>query len=660
MYVLIGMIFVMALAAVLPSDSFAGEYRGRYCEGKGDVGFLRLIDQSFGFFHPNPDYPNISMLYLAEWDGLVEGAQWGAWWIQNSYGPTYCALPFLQEPWLTALQHSQDFWFKHQGDGRSKDSFDAIRPEGVPELIAPDGCLVDAASPDGSYHRQGDCKWWIHDWGLEFTAAGVVMQGELLLISRDKTAIDRYLPNLERACNFIETCRDPKNNLFLAGPAANLLAPSYGGVRQPDGSFGKGYPAGLSITYLAACDRMVELFRLVDDKEKASLYQSRREITKDSLPLLLTDDGYFVKYLEPDGTKHGVYGQEKWGYFESVVNVDALAFRVVDQPRAEKIYWRIATLPELRPHDFVITNYPGLDDIYDHWGTRETTGLWEYGRWLNGGVWATVEARAILAYYRLGKFEDVRKSALRSMKFADDFRMDAPLTEFGDQVWFTDKPTNLCYDALGIPAATVRGLFEYVYKSDSLTLYPHIPPAITEYAQKEPIRFGEKSIFITVKNGGPRVKSVEINGRNVALAAPDSVTLPYGDLAKRTRVEIVTEGGWSSQTAPGCNVETGQPMVGKVVDLPESLRTKYESLMETRKILSDSRASGRKRAFLDETVAAFEAYRERASRDAAGAYSRFSAEKCAAILKMYEDAALVLYKSYEGLFKAGASSTETR
>ena len=33
-------------------------------------------------------------------------------------------------------------------------------------------------------------------------------------------------------------------------------------------------------------------------------------------------------------------------------------------------------------------------------------GLWEYGRWVNGGHWTTCEARMIMAYYRLGQFED--------------------------------------------------------------------------------------------------------------------------------------------------------------------------------------------------------------------------------------------------------------
>ncbi len=85
----------------------SNRYDGKFCAGAGDVEFLRLIDESFAFFHPNPTVPNLTMVYKPEWDTFTEGAGWGAWWIQNSYGFSYAATPFLQEPWfgLTADLH---------------------------------------------------------------------------------------------------------------------------------------------------------------------------------------------------------------------------------------------------------------------------------------------------------------------------------------------------------------------------------------------------------------------------------------------------------------------------------------------------------------------------------------------------------------------------
>ena len=149
----------------------------------------------------------------------------------------------------------------------------------------PTAAWATAPNPARSPIKQGDGDPKVHDWFYEATAAGVVMQTEILLAGRDRKAIEHYLPHLERACNCIEKTRDPKNNLFLVGPACNLLAPSYGGVKQPDGSFGKGYLAGLSITYLAALDRMVELYKLTGDKAKLAECQRRQEITRKSLAI---------------------------------------------------------------------------------------------------------------------------------------------------------------------------------------------------------------------------------------------------------------------------------------------------------------------------------------------------------------------------------------
>ena len=195
--------------------------------GRGDVECLRLLETARRMFEPDPELQNVAMLYMPAWDGFVEGPTWDAWWIQNSYGTTYAALPFYQEPLITFLQNAQDLWFDQMGDGKR---VGAAAPY---NWVAPDGALCDCAQPGRIIYRQGDGRTAIHDWAMEFTAAGVLMQSELLLISRDTQAISHYLPLLERCAAFIESRRDPVNNLFLAGPAANLLALSYAGWGSP-------------------------------------------------------------------------------------------------------------------------------------------------------------------------------------------------------------------------------------------------------------------------------------------------------------------------------------------------------------------------------------------------------------------------------------------
>lgn len=500
-------------------------FDGKFFRGRGDTEFLKLLDISRRMFSADPEFQNLSMLYIPKWNGLVEGPTWDAWWIQNSYGTTFASLPFLQEPFLTFLQNSQDLWFDQMGDGKR------VGAEPPFNWIAPDGCLCDAARPGWIVYKQGDGQISIHDWGMEFTAAGIVMQSELLLISRDLEKIKHYLPKLERSANFIETRRDT-NNLFLAGPAGNLLAPSYAGWKKPDGTYGKAYLTGLSITYIAALERLIELEKLAGRNEQAQLWSKRRASAKSALPKVTTDEGYFIRSLDPDGVKHGVFGAKQHGYFEASPNHDAIAFRIADDQQANKIYQKIASIPELRPHDFVIPNYPTYDDMYT--GEHD---IWKFGTWINGGHWSTCEARMMLAYFRLGKFEDARRSMRQLMKFAEQFRLDNPLTDFGNSVYQPNQPINLCYDSLGPPAAFVRGLFEYNYSANGLTLFPHVPPQIIALEQKFPIRFGEKQLFISTFGSGP-ISRVEINGHRWKQHDENSIFLPYEKTPSRAEIKI--------------------------------------------------------------------------------------------------------------------------
>lgn len=502
-------------------------FKGPFYCGSGDVEYVRLLDTARQMFAPNAQLQNLPMLYMPGWNGLVEGPTWDAWWIQNSYGTTYSVLPFLTEPFTTFLQNSHDLWFDQMGDGQ--------RVGAAPPFnwVAPDGCLCDTARPSWIVYRQGDGRPQMHDWGMEFTAAGLLMQSELLLIGRDSAAIEQYLPKLERCAKFIETRRDPTNNLFLAGPAGNLLAPSFAGWKRPDGTYGKSYLTGLSITYIAALDRLIELEKLAGRTQMAQWCQQHRNTARQALSQLTTEEGYFINSLDPDGVRHGVYGATLHGYFESSPNHDAIAFRVVDDHQANQIYSKIASIPGLRPHQFILPNYPSYDDMYE-----KPEGLWAYGTWVNGGHWSTCEARMMLGYYRLGQFDDARRSMLALLTFAERFRMDNPLVKFGSEVYQPAQPINLTYDAFGPPAAFVRGVFEYLYSAEGVTLIPHIPPTITRLEQRFPIRLGNKRLYLSTVGSGP-ISAVRVNGKRWDAFDAESIHLNEAKMPHRAAIEIV-------------------------------------------------------------------------------------------------------------------------
>jgi hypothetical protein len=658
-------VFLLFVSLAVRPLTAAAPFNGRFFTGEGDLEYLQLLDIARRMYDTDPEFQNLAMLYTPQWNGLVEGPTWGAWWVQNSYGPTYCGIPFYEEPFVTFLQNSQDLWFDKMGDGKTSYVWN-----GKDSWIPPDGCLMDCASDTWAMHRQGDGRVTIHDWGMEFTAAGGLMQSELLLVSRDPAALAKYLPKLERCGSLIESRRDPKNNLFLAGPAGNLLAPSYAGCREPDGTFGKAYLAGLSVTYIAFLDRLIELEKLAGRADQVRLWSGRRASAREGLALLATDEGYLVKSIDPDGTRHGIYGAAKHGYFEASPNHDAICFRVVDQAQALRIYRKLASIPGLRRHDLIVANCPSLDDMYE-----APQGLWGFGTWVNGGHWTTCEARALMAYSRLGKYEDARRSMKQMMTFARQFRMDNPLVDFGNAVYQPGEPINLTYDAFGAPSGLIRGLFEYLYSADGLRLVPHIPEGITRLQQHFPIRFGTKRLYLAVAGNGP-IKSVRINGKRWKSFDADSVFLPYTATPELAAIQIVRgEAVAGTFQAPGSDCSLAplpslaawpRPEKAPVIVANEemALRTLLERAARLRRFNEAMVAAGLKDAYEAAharlAVNCLLAAHQRAQMLSAGKLTALPPRSQAAADKLYLNSPMKLCDGLEKTLNAWRSSGDPR
>lgn len=163
----------------------------------------------------------------------------------------------------------------------------------------------------------------------------------------------------------------------------------------------------------------------------------------------------------------------------------------------------------------------------------------------------------IMAYYRLGKYEDARRSMEKMLTFARRFRMDNNLTDFGNDVYQPKLPINITYDAFGVPAALIRGLFEYLYTAEGLKLLPHIPPGISELQQLDPIRFGNKKLYLSTVGSGP-ITSVRVNGKLWRTFDSSSVFLPYADTPDEARIVIGL--GGSSEIRNTVYVSSGSPL----------------------------------------------------------------------------------------------------
>jgi hypothetical protein len=104
-------------------------------------------------------------------------------------------------------------------------------------------------------------------------------------------------------------------------------------------------------------------------------------------------------------------------------------------------------------------------------------------------------------------------------------------------VYQPNQPINLCYDSFGPAAAFMRGLFEYLYRADGLTLVPHVPQSIRELRQLDFVNFGSKRLLLFTYGSGP-LTSVRVNGRKWKQFDSTSVFLPFDRTPMLARVEL--------------------------------------------------------------------------------------------------------------------------
>ena len=146
---------------------------------------------------------------------------------------------------------------------------------------------------------------------------------------------------------------------------------------------------------------------------------------------------------------------------------------------------------------------------------------------------------------------------------------------------------------------------------------------------------------MSIRNGGPKLESLRVNGRSWKITDTDSAFLPYNDLPARAKVEIVTTGGWPSAavTPQPSGRPTPDRRVTKGPGLRDSVNRQVAALRLLQKQLPTGESAQYARAFLNETIAAFDAWKERANRDAAGMYADMKPEKREEILRSYQEAA---------------------
>lgn len=196
----------------------------------------------------------------------------------------------------------------------------------------------------------------------------------------------------------------------------------------------------------------------------------------------------------------------------------------------------------------------------------------------------------ILAYSRLGKYDDIRRSVKQIMTFARQFRMDNPLVDFGAKVYQPDQPINLCYDTLGPQAAMIRGLFEYLYDANGMTLVPHIPLTVEKYEQAFPIRLGDKKIFLSTSGSG-EIKTVFVNGESWTLFDEHTITLPYERVPAQANIFIAL--GKAAESAPAMKRQSAPDLLPATkIDTKSDLASEMKTWLVMDSALKEQKLDG--------------------------------------------------------------------
>jgi hypothetical protein len=243
------------------------------------------------------------------------------------------------------------------------------------------------------------------------------------------------------------------------------------------------------------------------------------------------------------------------------------------------------------------------------------------------------------------------------MKFADAFKMDNPLIDFGNAPYQPKERINITYDAFGPPAAMIRGLFEYQYKADRLILTPHVPPTIKVLRQHDPIRFGSKRIFLEMIGTGP-IAGVTINGEPWQQFTPTDITLPADSTTPEVaRIMIKLASALKAEPSPPPDEpEPEKEPMKNVADA--ALKQRGERLLVfVENLRKSGLADSYEAAHAKLAIRAIEVIPERQQLIEKGAIAKLPAASQAAADKSYVDTA---NKLYDGLVAAIAKRKDSK
>jgi antitoxin component of RelBE/YafQ-DinJ toxin-antitoxin module len=270
---------------------------------------------------------------------------------------------------------------------------------------------------------------------------------------------------------------------------------------------------------------------------------------------------------------------------------------------------------------------------------------------VDGGCWATVEGRAILAYQKLGQYADSFKAADTYMRWAKEYRQDEPFSQWGHNTnnpWQQESddhtackhPVAVMVDNFAPITCLLRGLFDYAADAEGLSVTPRIPAEITALTQHEPVYFNDCSLYITYE-GGSGDLFASLNGEPLSVDDEGRVRIPADALPRGGEVCLALRRGEAPATVTAEEVRRDAPITGDIAGVPEELAVIYRECAEALETVEEAEHAAMLREILLFVEAA--AQRRRLPFDV-HELRPMTEDKVAKILELYDKTAMELYQ----------------
>jgi len=463
------------------------------------------------------------------------------WWLYtdsqcNCLG-TYGWRPFFNARLRQADLNTWRQFFRHQSDGTQKE------PGG--EKIVPKGAFPFSMNPGSRL----DPQLWVtyyanyfrddpkthhpdHDELLDFQLLNLISATDWLLFEHATGTAEEILPQIELFLSYLDG-RPKRGELLLVGVQGSQIEFGHGRRR---------YPASTAFYLLKFYTNLAEIYRMVEEHEKAEAIGERAERLGDQIDEFRMPGGWYVSARGENWDEilgSGLVDGSHSDYFETWPNTAPALLGLFDRERCKAIAERIIKIPPLYANHLMIYNYPArpLEEMDDE-GAFPPPGVH-----VNGGWWWMTAGTGMALFARAGHPWTLRFLAELFEDHDARYTIDY-YNEWGankGRQWPEKRRPDMCsITNLGAFGNFLRATLGIGITHDALEISPALSPEVARLRTKVPIRVAGKEVYLDIQNRDKGyVQEATSEGRPLEIEDGVKVKISLRKLKGRTGVRVV-------------------------------------------------------------------------------------------------------------------------